>query len=45
MTIRYARARIRVARTALVRLEPHLRHNRTWTIYPRHAGGKVGTGR
>lgn len=41
-TVRYARTRIRVARTALVRLDPHLRQRQVWTIYPRHAGGKVG---
>lgn len=45
MTIRYARARIKVARNTLVRLDSHLAQRRTWTIYPRHSGGKVGTGR
>lgn len=41
-TVRYARTRIHTARLALVRLDPHLRHRKVWTLYPRHAGGKVG---
>lgn len=41
-TVRYARTRIRVARNALVRLDPYLARREVWTIYPRHAGGKVG---
>lgn len=41
-TIRYAKVRIRVARTGLVRLDRHLATREVWTIYPRHAGGKVG---
>lgn len=45
MTVRYARVRIRVARTSLVRLDPYLSRRQSWTLYPRHGGGKVGTGR
>lgn len=41
-TIRYARTRIRVARLSLGRLEPRILTRPTLTIYPRHAGGKVG---
>jgi hypothetical protein len=44
-TVRHARIRLRVARTALGRLEPHLLNRPIWTIYPRHAGGFAGTGR
>lgn len=33
MTVRYATTRARVARTALVRLDPHLKWRVTWTRY------------
>lgn len=53
-TVRYAQTRLRVARTCLVRLDPHLSKRETWTRYvnvlPRRCTGHTtrgatGTGR
>lgn len=53
-TVRYARTRIRVARLALVRLDPWLANREVWTLYrgavpgrrtARTTRGKAGTGR
>lgn len=43
MTVRYARSRVRVARTTMTRLDSHLKRRRTWTLYlGAHGQGHVG---
>lgn len=42
ITLRHARARLRVARTTLVRLDPYLTRRRVWTRYGSAPGKRGG---
>lgn len=44
-TVGAARTRLRTARTALVRLDPHLARHTTWKLHGPRVPYTIGTGR